>query len=44
MAKTITVPVSDELHQKFREYCIKKGVLMKDALTLAIQMIINKRK
>ncbi len=43
MVKTITVPVSDELHLKFKQYCIDKDVRMRDALVLAIELIINKK-
>lgn len=44
MVKTITFPVSEDLHTRFKQYCIDKDVNMKDALVLAIQLIINKKK
>lgn len=43
MVKTISFPISDELHVKFKQYCIRKNVNMKDALVLAVQIIINKK-
>ncbi len=42
--KTITFGLSDELHTRFKQYCLDKDVLMKDALVLAVQIIINKKK
>ena len=40
----ITFPVSDELHTEFKNYCITKDIKMKDALVLAIQILLNKKK
>ena len=44
MSRTITFPVSDELHTKFKQYCIEKDLTMKEALVLAMQIILNKKK
>ncbi len=44
MAQSITFPISDELHTKFKRYCIDKDVTMKEALVIAIQLIINKKR
>ena len=44
MVKTITFPVSDELHTRFKTYCSSKDMNMKDALVLAIQIILEKKK
>lgn len=43
MVKYVSVALSDELHTKFKNYCTDRDVNMKDALTLAIQIIINKK-
>ncbi len=42
--KTITFPISDELHTRFKQYCIDKDVTMKDALVLAIQIVLQNHK
>lgn len=44
MVKTITFPVSDELHTRFKNYCTDKDVKMKDACVLAVQIILNSKK
>ena len=44
MIKTITFPLSDNLHMRFKQYCIDRDISMKDALVLAVQLIINKKK
>ena len=43
MVTTVTVGLSNELHTKFKNYCTNKNIKMKDALVLAIQIIINKK-
>ncbi len=44
MAKTITVPVSDELHMQFKNYCTTKDLKMKDAIVLAMQILLERKK
>ncbi len=44
MAKTITFALSDELHKEFSDYCYDKQVTQKDALVLAIELILKKKK
>ncbi len=43
MTKTVTFPISDELHKEFRTYCYDKEITMKDALILAIELILKKK-
>ena len=43
MVKTVTFGISDELHTRFKNYCTNKNINMKDALVLAIQIIIHKK-
>ena len=43
MVKTITFGISEELHTRFKNFCTNKNINMKDALVLAIQIIINKK-
>ncbi len=42
--KTITFPISDSLHKRFRNYCNNKDVNMKDILILAIEYIMQRKK
>ena len=39
--RTISFPVSNELHSKFKKYCIDKNMTMKEALTLAMEIVLN---
>jgi len=39
--KQITFLVSDELHKEFKTHCSAKGIQMKDALLLAIEIILQ---
>ncbi len=42
--KTITVPISDTLHKKFRRFCFDRDVSMKDAIILAIEILLKNKK
>ena len=41
MTKTLTIPISDELHSKFKTYCVNKEVNMKDAVIVAIERVLK---
>ena len=41
MVKSITVLLSDEKHINFKRYCLEKGINMKDALEVAIDLLIK---
>ena len=43
MVKYVSVALSDELHTRFKNYCTNHNLPMKVALTLAVQIIINKK-
>lgn len=42
--KYINLMLSDDLHSRFKQYCAKKDVKMKDALVIAIEKIIQSNK
>ncbi len=44
MVKTLSFGISDELHTRFKQYCIDRDINMKDALVLAVQVIIQNKK
>ena len=42
MATSFTFDMDDKTHYKFKEFCHKKDISMKDALNIAVFLIINK--
>ena len=39
---SVTFDLDDKTHYKFKEFCHKKHITMKDALNIAVSMIVNK--
>ncbi len=43
MVKTLTIPISDDLHTEFKKYCLDRDITIREAVLLAIQLILKKR-
>ena len=41
--KYLTVAIDDDLHYKFKGYCISNKISMREALVIAITLILKKR-
>lgn len=44
MAKTITFPLTDELHRDLKNYCIQEGMTIRETLELAINKLLKEKK
>lgn len=41
MTTALTIDIDDKTHYKFKEFCLKKGISMKDAVHIAISIILR---
>ena len=42
--KKPTISIDVKLHKQFKLYCVKKSISMEDAVTIAIQLILKKKR